>query len=221
MKYNFIELNNKKIKIGIYSVYNDAISPIFVEHQKKVFDFFNIDVNQIKWANNGYDTHAEFLDYIINTEDVDYFIFFDIDCIPLKKDFLQILINRIYDKSAILGPEQITSHISKEITGGPYAAPSCFCISKDTYIKLGKPSFKATYRGDVAQELTHLCREKNFEIIFIKFEESLKQQWELYEGIWYGSGSTYEDLVYHNFCSCGGIDIENFSNKVKEIIYGK
>jgi len=218
MVYNYIDWDNKVLKIGIYSMHYSSVKREFVDYQKKVFEKFNININQIEWPNEGYPGHSNFLNFIARTEDVDYFIFFDIDSIPLRKDFIHKILERIYNKNAILGPEQITSHISEDITKGPFAAPSCFCISKEFYNILGEPSFEATPRGDVAQELTHLCRENGYSVEFIKFKSSKEKLWTLREGEMYGPGTTYEDLVYHNFGSLSGVNSSYFVEKAEEII---
>lgn len=218
MLYNYIDWDNRRYKIGIYSMYYSSTKKEFADYQKKVFKKFNRHINQIEWPNEGYLGHGNFLNHIARTEDVDYFIFFDIDSIPLRKDFIEVILQRIHNKNTILGPEQRTSHISDEITGGVFAAPSCFCISKRFYKILGEPSFEATHRGDIAQELTHLCKENGYEVQFIKFKESKEKVWELRDGVMFGPGSTYEDLVYHNFRSTSGTDIDYFIEKAKEVI---
>lgn len=218
MLYNYIDWDNKRYKVGVYSMHYTSTKKEFADYQKKVFQKFNRFINQIEWPNEGYLGHGNFMNHIARTEDVDYIIFFDIDCIPLRKDFIEVILEKIHNKNVILGPEQRTSHISDEITKGVFAAPSCFCISKRFYKILGEPSFEATYRGDIAQELTHVCREKGYGVEFIKFKSSKERVWELRDGIMFGPGTTYEDLVYHNFNSTSGTNINYFVEKAKEVL---
>lgn len=218
MVYNYIDWDNKRYKVGIYSMHYSTTDKNFIKYQKKVFKKFNRFINQIEWPNEGYLGHSNFLNHIARTEEVDYFIFFDIDSIPLRKDFIEVILERIHNKNTILGPEQSTSHISEEITGGPFAAPSCFCISKKFYKILGEPSFEATNRGDVAQELTHLCRENGYEVQFIKFKSSKEVLWKLREGVMFGPGTIYEDLIYHNFNSASGTNVKYFIDKAQEVL---
>jgi hypothetical protein len=214
MIYNFIKINNTFLKVGIYSVYFPNNDPRYREIQQKIFNHYNYYINQIEWAGDlSYDSHPNFMNWICETEDVDYFIFFDIDAFPIRKEAIMILLNRIYGKDAILGIEQRAGHISDHI----YAGPACFLISKEFYKKLGNPKFNANHRGDVGQELTHLCQEKNYEVMFIKFKSCEIERWDLKDDVMFGTGSVYEDLVFHNFNSSDASTIDvliNYANKL-------
>ena len=219
MEYNYIIKENKKLKIGVYTTYFPNLDPKFIEYQKKVFNKFNIKINQIENPPNllgrGFNSHGTFLTEISKNEDVDYLIFFDADAIPLNSDFLNIVIDRVYGKNVILGIEQRTNHVPNSI---PYAGPSCFVISKETYNLLGQPHYNETSRSDVAEELTHIAREKNIEIDMFKFETCKIPLWELGDGRKFGTASSYEGLVFHNFESRNKEKIEFFITKCKEIL---
>jgi hypothetical protein len=161
-----------------------------------------------------YDGHPNFMNDISNNEDVDYFLFFDIDAFPTISNFLDVIIDRVYGKDTILGIEQKTSHLNNDV----YAGPACFCVSKKFYELLGSPNYNATGRGDVAEELTHLCREKNYEINFLKFDKCEKKQWILKSDIWFGNGSVYENMIFHNFHSASGNEIDIFIKNAKKVL---
>ena len=97
MKYNYINKDNKNLKIGIYSTYFPNLDKKFIEYQKKVFDKFNIELNQIEIFPNmlgkGFNSHGTMLTELSQKENVDYLIFFDADAIPLQSDFLNIVID--------------------------------------------------------------------------------------------------------------------------------
>ena len=154
MDYNYIEKDGKKLKIGIYTAYFKSLDPRFISYQKKVFDKFGVKINQIlvepNMLNRGFNSHGTLLTELSRNEDVDYFIFFDADVIPLKSNFLELIINRIYGKKVILGIEQHSNRLPNTI---PYAGPACFAISKETYNLLGQPAFNETKRSDVAEEI--------------------------------------------------------------------
>jgi hypothetical protein len=166
MEYNYLEKEGKRLKIGVYSLMWTNANTDFFTYQKKVFDFCNIKINQL--VENV--PHGLWLTNLAKQENVDFMIFFDMDAIPLQKDFLKIVIDRVYNKTKILGIEQRTNHIPNSV---PYAGPACFVISKDTYEKLGEPSFLETSRSDVAEELSHICREKQIPIDVFKFNNCL------------------------------------------------
>lgn len=219
MEYNYLVKDGKTLKIGVYTTYFPNLDPRFIEYQKKVFDKFGIKLNQIENQPNllgrGYNSHGTFLTEISKNEDVDYLVFFDIDAIPLHPDFLQIVIDRTYGKKVILGIEQRTNHIPNSI---PYAGPSCFVISKETYNALGQPHYNETDRSDVAEELTHIAREKGIEVDMFKFEKCEIPLWDLSDGRKFGTASSYEGLAFHNFESRNSEKIELFLNKCKEIL---
>jgi hypothetical protein len=215
MKYNYINKNGESLKVGVYSVYFPNNDLRYRDLQKLIFDKFNIEINQIKWEGPmDYDGHPNFMNEISNNEDVDYLVFFDIDAFPIKSNFLQIILDRVYDKEIILGIEQKTSHLNNNT----YAGPACFCISKKFYNKLGSPKYNATSRSDVAEELSHICREKNYNISYLKFDRCEIERWELRPGVMFGNGSVYEDLIFHNFHSASGGNIEIFINNANKVL---
>ncbi len=217
MKYNYITKNGETIKIGIYSVYFPNNDLRYRDLQKLIFEKFKVSINQILWEGSmDYDGHPNFMNDISNNEDVDYLLFFDIDAFPTKSNFLDVIIDRVYSKNTILGIEQKTSHLNNDI----YAGPACFCISKSFYDLLGRPKYNATGRGDVGEELSHICREKNYQISYLKFDRCEIERWELKPGVMFGNGSVYEDLIFHNFHSASGGNIDIYiknANKVLEL----
>lgn len=190
MKYNI--WNN--LKIGIYSPTAHIESSI-TKNQKRVFDFFKIHINQI--YNNS--SHANFLTNISRTEDVDYFIFFDIDAIPLKANFLDVVMNRVVASNCILGVEQLANHIEKSEI---FAGPACFIISKKIYEQLGSPSFNAN-NFDVGGCLTVLAKKQNITVEYFKVTSYRTKRWFLdwEKQRYFGNGTIYEDLIYHEFDS--------------------
>ena len=220
MDYNYIEKDGKKLKIGIYTAYFKSLDPRFISYQKKVFDKFGVKINQIlvepNMLNRGFNSHGTLLTELSRNEDVDYFIFFDADAIPLKSNFLELIINRIYGKKVILGIEQHSNRLPNTI---PYAGPACFAISKETYNLLGQPAFNETKRSDVAEELSYISREKGIEIDLFAFEECKIPVWPLKDNIKFGIASTYEGLIFHNFESRNNSEHTiHFVNKCKEVL---
>lgn len=201
-------LNNKKIFVGSYGF--NSLNPEIFNYQKKVFDYFETPINQFI----GEIRHPEFMDYIIEHVDVDFYVFFDIDCIPLKKDILTILIDSI-GETTMLGIEQQCN--SKTNLEHLYAGPACFAISKKFYDEIGKPSFNETDRSDVGEELTFKCELLGKEFKLIEKTHSEDEIWKLKGGRFFGHGTTYGDnLVYHQFEVRQYND--KFINKCKEIL---
>lgn len=206
-EYNYIN----GYKVGIYAPYMKNLDQSVIDAQKSVFDVFGLKINQVYWEGR----HPEFSNFVARNEDVDFFILFDIDAIPLRPDFLEQVI-RMAGKDNIVGAEQVTIHISDDA----FAAPSCFIISKDLYNRMGQPSFEITERGDDTQELTYLAYEMGIGVKFLEFTHCEKEHyyWRFADGRKYGYGSYYADLAYHNFEARMGAYIHLFLNKCKEIV---
>jgi hypothetical protein len=220
MKYNHITKNGKNLKIGIYTAYFASLDPRFITYQKKVFDKFGIEINQIlvepNLLNRGFNSHGTLLTELSRNEDVDYLIFFDADAIPLKSNFIDIILDRIYGKHAIIGIEQ---HSNRLPNTTPYAGPACFAISKETYNILGQPAYNETTRSDVAEELSYISKEKNVEVNFFEFSNCEVPCWPLKDDVYFGIASVYEDLIFHNFESRNNSEHTNrFVKKCKEIL---
>ena len=224
--YNTININGESLKVGVYCA-AFYCEPAYMEYHQKVFQHFGVNVNYIHDSQY----HGEILDRICHTENVDYFCFVDVDAIPLIPNVLEILINRIHGKKAIIGIEQCSNNhvnegdkliaLANAIKNGQkisthinpsnnthnvlegfeytYAGPAFFVISKEVYTFLGKPSFLETYRSDCGEEISYIAREKGVEVKYINFSHCIKPMWHLRDDIEFGIGSTYENLVYHNF----------------------
>ena len=211
MEYNIVN----GFKVGIYSGYMSNTLQSVLDAQRSVFDTFNIKLNQVLWTKSY--LLGQFLNHIVDTEDVDFFVFFDIDSIPLKPNILEILI-KMAGKNKIVGSEQVSVHV-KGYEDHVFAAPSCFCISNELYNRMGRTRFDFTDRGDNTQELTHAAQEQGIDVIFLRYSHCEKPNyyWKLPNGKTYGYGSTYEDMVYHNFESRFS-KVDYFIDKCKEIV---
>ena len=95
-KYNFLTIEGEELKVGVYSPYFEICLPQYMEYQLKVFEKLNVNLNQCLHTKTCPQTnmvrHGEFLNEISRSEEVDYLVFFDVDAIPLKENFLEILI---------------------------------------------------------------------------------------------------------------------------------
>ena len=142
------------------SFYNDKINNDIVIYQKKIFDFFSINLNQIyckDWLGHGQliDNHIKSLN-----ENWEYFVLFDIDCIPLDSNIINEGIIWCQNNLGLFSVAQRHYRKSKIV----YASPAFLIFSKKTYNTLGNPSFIETSRSDVGGELSHICLEKGLPI---------------------------------------------------------
>lgn len=178
-------------------------------YQKKVFEHLEIKINQYV----GSIRHPEFMDYIVKNFDFDFFIFFDIDCIPMKKEIIEYIIERIGFDS-LIGIEQQCN--SNESIDHIYAGPACFGISKVFYEEIGKPSFQENKRSDVGEEITYTCEKLSKKYHLFRKNYSENKLWKLGND-YFGHGTVYEDeLLYHQFQICQ--NVEKFIQKCKEVL---
>lgn len=179
------------MKTRIISFHNGNLNPDLLKHQKMVFNEFGIPLEQIETKLS----HPEAIDHFLNNEEWDIVVLFDADCIPLNNTIVDYAVKASLE-GRVFGASQKASHIPNSQI---YASPCFMAFSKETFELLGKPSFKATSRGDVAEEITYACRDKDvtFQLIYPSHVD--KPMWELVNGVKFGYGTTYANVVYHAF----------------------
>lgn len=198
----------------IITFYNEKINPIIVESQRKVFEHFGLTIHQIKpdvWRG-----HGGSIDHFIQNHKKrwDYILLLDIDCIPLDKDIVPETIEWIMNNDGLFSVAQKASHIPNSIV---YASPAYLGFSRKTYDLLGRPTFGCTDRSDCAGELTYISHEKDLEVKLLYPTEVEIPRWDLDGNIKFGTGTNYENRVYHYFESRKNRQ-QNFIDKCKTII---
>lgn len=182
-------VNNRELKI--YTCYEKNIPPKVISYQKRVFDMFDMELEQ-ELSNIH---HPDYLTNKINSENFDIMVFFDIDCIPLKPGLYEYIVSQISDNNTLIGVEQAANHIDGNIK---YAGPACFAISKIAYEKLGYPSFRISKLADTGGELTIAAKEKGVKVKYFKITSSLNKKWKCGKKR-FGNGTIYDDWLYHQF----------------------
>jgi hypothetical protein len=138
--------------------------------------------------------HSDYLDSKMNS-DFDIIIFFDIDCIPLKPNLYEYLVDQVSDDNSIIGIEQAPNHINHN---NIYAGPACFAISKKTFENLGKPSFKLSDKVDTGGEFTISAKKNDVNVKLLNIVSSLNKKWKCGKKK-FGNGTNYDDWIYHQF----------------------
>lgn len=179
-------------KIEAFSCHMNNLPEGVAEYQRKVFDFFEMEINQEISPHN---THHDWMNWKVKNTDFDIIIFFDIDCIPLKPGIYDHIFELVKDDNTIVGIEQANQDIDSNFV---YAGPACFAFSRKTYEKLGRPTFDITKNYDVGGEFTWRARELGVRVELFKIKSSLNKKWKCGEK-WFGNGTTYEDWLYHQF----------------------
>ena len=198
----------------LVTFYSSDLNKDIVDNQKKVFNHFGLDINQV--CCNPWVSHAKHVDDFIKNlgDDWDHIIVFDIDCIPLNEKIIPETIATILNENTICSVAQKASHIPNSII---YASPAFIGFSKETFNFLGRPSFRETYRSDCGGELTHLAIEKNTDVKLL-FPTSVETpKWPLTEDIMFGLGTNYDNSIFHSFESRMN-NYNIFNKKCEEIL---
>ena len=197
----------------IVTVYNEAIPQGVVDGQKKVFEKFGEEINQLKptvWRG-----HAWTLDNCLTYTKWDHAIIFDIDCIPLNKDVVKDAREWILKNKGIYSVAQNPNHIPNAVD---YASPAFIAFSYQTYEELGKPSFQGSNEPawDVAGEFTYKALQKNIPLKLMYPSHIEIPKWKFANGSMFGIGTTYEYKIYHHFE--GRRITRNFIDKCNKIL---
>ena len=198
----------------IITFYNAKINQSVVTNQKKVFEHFNIELNQIdcgQWIG-----HGKVIDKYLRecNQDWEYLILFDIDSIPLNEKIIPETIDWIKNNHGLFSVAQKASHIKDSIV---YAGPCFLGFSRETYELMGRPSFDQTHRSDCAAELTYFAIDKGFEVKLMYPSSVEVPMWDLEDGVKFGYGTTYENNIYHSFESRFH-NIDMFINKCDKVL---
>jgi hypothetical protein len=194
----------------VISFHNGNINDEVLKYQRLVFKHFNIPLNQIK-TSLSHDEAIE--DYLLSVKPKN-FILFDIDCIPLCYEAYSKAINKA-SKNILFGARQHASHIPNS---RDYIAPCYMAFSFELYKSLGYPSTKITSKADCAANITYVAYERDIDIQFVEVSHCANPKWKFDNGSMFGNGTTYGNLVYHEFEMNYYNRVEQFINKCKTIV---
>lgn len=208
----------------IASLHWDDNPPQIMEKQKKVFDKFGYDIVQTRASVR----HPDYMDWVMNNTSYDRYLFVDSDCIPLSRDVIEEALEKVSGQTKVFGCAQATNHLSPEFNKHIYAAAFFLPLTQDIYNKLGRPSFRETFRSDVAAELTWSAKERGISVELWYPKRSKKDLiWNLGDWGKYGVGSFYgpegtdEEKVFHLFeirCSVERGTLNMFLDECDRII---
>ena len=233
----------------IASYYMPNINPKTVKLQSEVVKKFN-RTKLPHFIIKGEMPHGIFLDYFwtcmgepvktINVEIpktmlFDYVLFLDIDCIPVSENAIDYYVSRAHD-GVLIGNAQRSGHIQNN--NHLFAAPSAIALSKENFIKMGRPSALETARSDVAEEYTYESERVGIQVDMMSpkrydrdvfrydWEQDRRPYWTLEHGLPnYGLGTTYGneeigDLFWHNFQIRVPGQEEHFWKKCEDLLNG-
>jgi hypothetical protein len=164
-------------------------------------------------------SHGDFMTRTLRTMDAKYFIFFDIDSIPLSPKAITNLLEDIKDKNTIAGAAQTGNQFNEG--KNTYVGPFFMGISKDVYLKLDQPDLNASKKNevDVAGILSKNAPTKGIKLKYWYPSNVEEIKWPLYPQGNFGIGTTYENLAYHLFESRYSANTVRFIRKAKNTIH--
>lgn len=201
----------------IVSFYGNDLPNEIILLQKKVFNFFEIDVEQIPFKNNlTADRHADAIqDYLNSENDWDTITLFDVDCIPINKDCIKRAINYISDNNTIYGNAQASNLFDiNPFKTPPFVAPSFLSFSRKVWEESNCKNFRFTHypnpdgnitEVDVAEMFSRENEKQGRRLVLSYPIKCLTDHTWKYEGHFnypefsYGNGTEYESGTFHNF----------------------
>jgi hypothetical protein len=200
----------------IVSFYGNDLPIIIPQSQKKVFNFFNIDLIQIPLLDYGSDRHSDAIDQYLNkNKDWDFISIFDVDCIPTNEKCIPLALDNILDENTIYGNAQASNIFDSNIyKSPPFIGASFINFSRKVWEESNCKSFKFTLypnpeghiiEADVAEKFVRE-NEKQGRNIILKYPSKIltNATWGFkgyfnYPEFEYGQATEFESHTFHNF----------------------
>ncbi|MDQ6844954.1 MAG: hypothetical protein M3Z92_11460 [Bacteroidota bacterium] len=200
----------------IFSFYNSKVNPKVPKYQKAVFRHFGFNINHI--FDESFPAHGDFLNYICrNVTGTKYLIIFDIDCIPLKKEWFKKLMEDLSEPRTIAGAAQTANHLrdAKNL----YVSPFFFGISTEYLRELDYPDMNMTEDMDAGQNLTEQILKNGGNVKYWWPTEIEEEKWYLHhpDHPVFGLGTTYNNMIYHAFLSLHNLS-GRFLRKCRDVL---
>lgn len=157
-------------------------NPSGIEHYSVQTSFEHGLTMDLAWQLNGVEMSTIGSKNAPKRFDHDVVIFLDIDAVPLNNFALDFLVERAKVGQVLAGNIQNSNHIQNE--KHLFVAPSVCAISQDTFVAMGKPSARPSFRSDVGEEYTWHAEKNKVPVEFfypLSFEEAPteKAYWDL------------------------------------------
>lgn len=203
----------------VVTFYNDLVNLNISKNQKKIFDFFEIELIHYTAPFEIKDTrlfHPVSIDNFLRNEEYDNVLLIDVDCIPLDRYIIGDTFRWVEKNDGIFSYWQYANHIpnSKNYCGVGY-----MCFSHALYEKLGEPSFvHDDLKYDVGGLMTIKANEMDVDIYCLPVTSCVIPRWHLEDKkTFFGIGTTYGYRIYHLYESRIGRE-RMFIDKCNEVI---
>jgi hypothetical protein len=206
------------MNILFFSVHSDDLNPEIPKYQKLVFEKFNLEIFQsvFKTVEDNYRQHGRQIDHVLRTTKYDYYVIFDVDCVPLNVNFYKRLVDNI-QKDILCGAIGCANHIDQNRL---YVHPCFMGFSRNLYERCGSPDFEHSnippHYGDTGQLFSDKCDLKYYWNVTSNDDD----KWDLKPlNTKFGHGTIYENEIYHRFQIAEPIQQQYFIDKCKSILH--
>lgn len=185
-----------------------------IDYHQKVMRYFDINIT---YHNINMD-HGSWMDKVILESKEDIVIFCDIDCVILNRKIFDDAIQYVQKAESFIGPAQVSNHIkpAKHI----FSAPSFFFITRKCYSHLGNPSFRLSEEYDVAENVSYVAESlhHSYKYWYPKRYEKNRTVYRLGNYGYFGTGTVYEDSIYHLYDSHKNRHTDLFKYRCNQIL---
>lgn len=207
------------MKLQINSLHWDNYNPEMLLAHKSVMEHLGIVVNYHQQNVN----HGTWMDRVMKTSKADVVGFIEPDCIPLTKQIVLDSAKYANVSKSFVGIAQVSNHIGTK--SHVYAAPAFYFIHRESWNKMGQPSFTETSRADVGEEVTYKAEEMGirYRTYYPDFfeREPVEGVWPLGSYGYYGVGTVFHNSIYHLYQGRMGNNAELFARRCKDVVDGK
>jgi hypothetical protein len=209
--------------IALYSCYGDNIHPTIPRFQSEVIRKF-LPAGACLVQAKMFTDHGGMIDAFLQETDFSTYIILDIDCIPLCKEALDYFIQTATNRKCLVGCAQRANHISNG--EHLYAGAFAHAFPRTLWVQAGKPSFRPTNRGDVAEELSWKSEEQGIPTSLLYPTHVIESRWPLQNNQMFGIGTTYgtpqiPNMFFHTFEIRTQKNIEMFQQKCIQVIQNR
>lgn len=200
----------------IVSFYQTDLPSEIVTLQKRVFNHFGFEVEQVGWEFEKL-RHTDSIQLYMNThDDYDFISLFDIDCIPTSKNWQQKTLDILKDENTVYGNAQ-ASNVFPDINPyrtPPFANGGVFNIS---YKVWSESPFKSIHAQLYPNPDGNMAEADGYEALTRELEKQGRrvvlayptkvyadETWKYSGGFGYpafgcGNGTDYDSDTFHNF----------------------
>lgn len=203
----------------IISFYATDLAEEVVEAQKKVFNYFKIDLEQSKFYKGNTTDSSAITNHLSTNNDWDYVTIVDVDCIPLTSDCFTKALEAVKDGDTMYGNAQCSNVFDHNpYKSLPYVGPHFCSFSKKIWLDITNkfsgdifsPCLYPNPNGDMTEAdrgefFTREVEKLNYKIVLAYPTKVWGEAMWKYSGVFggqpftFGGGTEYESETYHNF----------------------